>query len=183
LKSLIAQGGDINKNAGVIGLSTPLIQACRSDRMETIKWLIDHGANVPGVILMVAGYNDRLEILKYLLALDKERNLFTEEDKSAAMFRVATKKNTRFEHFDTNIKMLEMFFEHGANPNYIATSGEGKNKTTVELMRKLRSQNSARIGANRYGPSSLEYEKRWLKHRDTIIELLEKEQAHFEQSQ
>ena len=39
LKRLIDQGADINKGAGVTGLSTPMREACQFGRLATIKWL------------------------------------------------------------------------------------------------------------------------------------------------
>ena len=167
LKEMAAKGADLNQSANVFSVSTPLVMACSAGRLENVKWLVDNGAEAKGnrAALTVAAVKLHIEVAEYLLGLDRQ-GLFTETDKSSALFVVATKQDTRREDFGSQIRTLKLLLGHGANPHYRTPGPYEKGMTASELVRLKRKKYPRRSEG-------------WVEHRTEIIDLLEKAEVEF----
>jgi hypothetical protein len=150
-----------------------LVQACQHGRLKNVKWLIERGAEPNSQTLASAVGHDHLELVQYLVAQEAERDLFSEQEISSAFLHAATKKNTKAINYDRNLKIIELLLAHGADRNYRPTSGQCKDRTALDFLKEQRAHALERIKLNRYGESQQAWEKKWLKHRDAIIKLLE----------
>jgi hypothetical protein len=177
LKVMVGQGADVDRSAGVVFVSTPLITACKSGRLENVKWLVDEGAAVSRGALAAAAVNLRYEVAVYLLGDNKARNVFTEEDKSFVLFWVAIKQDTRIYNFNSHLRMVKLLLTHGANPHYRAENSYPANMTASEHVKRRRKKDDSRFDSR--GPFYQEHGKKWYEHRSAIIDMLEKAEVEY----
>ncbi|MDJ0653671.1 MAG: ankyrin repeat domain-containing protein [Xanthomonadales bacterium] len=192
IREMRARGADLSRYSGVMYYPSALSVACGSGRLKNVEWLIDNGATPDLDALFAAVGGDELEIVAFLVTLNTERGLYSEQDLSAAFLHAATKNNTKPANYDRNLQVIELLLAHGADRNYrqgrvtaemvLASHKEGRvpqvignvsDQTALEFLREQRVQAVERIKLNRYGENQQAWEKGWLKHRDAIIELLE----------
>jgi len=177
LEKMYEYGADLNRDAGVIGLSTAFNQACTNGRLENVVWMIEHHVDVDSDALKIAAGLEHMDILQYLIAHDVDQKLFSEKGLSTAFWHAATKQNTPEHNFVKNREVIEFLLSHGADKNYRPESdaihGYGKNNTVLEFLKQRRIEAVERIKLNRYGVQHQQYEKNWLEHRDSIIAMLE----------
>jgi ankyrin repeat protein len=170
LEAMHARGADPNQKSGVMYYPSALTMACGSGRLANVEWLIDHGALPDLDALMAAVGADQLDMVRYLIALDADPRVFSEEDVSTAFFHAATKLNTEQNNFDQNLQIIAALLRHGADRNHRPSSGPIQNQTVLEFLEQRRVEAVERIRLNRYGNQA--YDKAWLEHRDAIATVI-----------
>ena len=123
----------------------------------------------------MAAVHFRVDIAKFLLGLDNENPLFSEEEKSHALFWTATKQDVSAT-FDSQLRIVKLLIAQGANPHHRAKHGAPPNLTAAEFVSRIREKNAWRRGDSR-GPGYRDLGKLYYAHRSTLIEILEKAEA------
>ena len=114
---LIAAGADVNAAGPVnsTGGATPLLRATGNDHSETVKLLLEHGANPDAAYitgagstpLMLAAGQGNTEIAGLLVAHGARMDL-KDNEHNTALYRAVNRGN---------VKVVQLLLAHGANPN------------------------------------------------------------------
>ncbi len=161
---LISAGADVNAAgpANTTGGATPLLLATGNDHTDTVKLLLEHGANPDAAYttgagstpLMLAANSGNSEIARLLLEHGARTDLGDNEHKTA-LYRAVDRGN---------VKVVQLLLAHGANPNertsqnypllIIATAG---NKPDLDIVAALLKAKADVNAADSSGQTALYY--------------------------
>jgi len=177
LKYLKAQGARLNESSGNAFYATPLCAAAASGELDTVRWLIENGANpnqeaVGQTALKEAAYNDQAEIVDYLLRHGADPNQASGPTDEPALFK-AIAKHTHAHAYPSNISIIQALLKHGADRSHKSLGGE---YTALKYVQEQKLYTMKSID----DANTAEVKKRLrasLAHENRIIELLSEGQA------
>ena len=177
LEQLDALGAEFNTQSQLSYYPSPLVMAAGEGHVETIRWLLEHGAD-PNLMphgstaLIMAVYKDQAEVVATLLENGADPNLVVGRSEVTAFLRAAT-KHTGYQTADANLRILRMLIHYGADPDHRSQAPEYKGRTAAEVLEDKRIGSLERIEANRYGEAQQDAERALLEHRDKILALID----------
>lgn len=177
LKKFLKKGANLNQPSNRDFNTSPLCRACRAGKMDTIKWLINNGAN-PNLFtngwtpLLHAIRGDHPEVVSYLLDHGADPNIVYGGlqygcPQETALFSAVTKHTYR-SRYERNYKIIEILLAHGADKSYRSA----KRGTALEFIKILRGNTTKHIKP-KMDPEIRNRHQKSLEHKDAVIKLLE----------
>ncbi|MEM9018640.1 MAG: ankyrin repeat domain-containing protein [Verrucomicrobiota bacterium] len=184
LEKLVAAGGDPKATTPLPYHGSPLCAAASAGNLEAVQWLVfEQGVDVNQRVkgtnpLEQAVRNDHVEIVSLLLNEGADPNATYKDSTMPTILLVAMKKPMMSASLlDRNVSVIELLVEHGADPSLepdysvfgLGIIGEKRNAIAVA---QAKVDEYEEYHASATDPEWSERSKKFLQHREAIVEML-----------